>query len=150
MRSRDDKKASTGHPPDSPDVTRKTTGGAPPPGRVLSDQTLDVVDAPEGFPIPHEVLRRSNISVFRVRGNCVGDDVHDGDYVIAERFRVPEEGDLVVTAIARGERRLRRFQSDTRGVRLEAVHPSNRAMATEEQNVDIQGVVVGILRKYTS
>ncbi len=151
MRTRDDSKDQTRRPPGSPEASGAAVGGVPSEGESRSGQCTEVVDTPDEFPISPHVLRRNNISVLRVKGDCMRDaDLCDGDYLLMERFRVPAEGDLVVASTGTGESRLGRFHRDVRGVRLESANPSPQDMVSDEGDVEIWGVVLGILRKYTT
>ena len=70
MRTRNDRKGQTSHRPGSQEVREQ------PLQAFLQLEAVFTVSLgnrgqPEGFPIPEEVLRRNNISVFRVRGDCM-------------------------------------------------------------------------------
>jgi len=102
------------------------------------------------IPIPAAVLRRHNIRVVQVKGNSmIQDDLFDGDQVIVETRGAPRDGELVLAVIGNRETILRRFHCHEGRIRLESPNPSHKALIFDEKNVDIHGVVVGILRRYT-
>ena len=83
-----------------------------------------------------------------VRGDSmIEDHIRDGDYVIVQRQRTVRDGQIVVAVLPDGEATLKRLYRERGRVRLQ---PSNPAMEPiyVDQDVDIQGVVIGVLRKY--
>ncbi|MBN2445513.1 MAG: transcriptional repressor LexA [Phycisphaerae bacterium] len=100
----------------------------------------ETVDLEEMFVSPHGNF------VLRVTGDSMIDDnICDGDYVIAERRDTASDGETVVALLDDGEATLKRFYRDPRGVRLQPANPAYEPIIV--QNVTIQGVVVGILRR---
>ena len=101
----------------------------------------EVLDLEEMFVSPHGNF------VLRVRGDSmIGDNISDGDYVIVEKRDTASDGETVVALIEGEEATLKRFYRTSRGVRLEASNPAYEPIITK--NVQIQGVVVGVLRQY--
>ncbi len=99
-----------------------------------------VLDLEELFVSPHETF------VLRVRGDSmIEDNICDGDYVVVERRNTAQNGETVVALLDDGEATLKRFYRDAEGIRLQ---PANRDYAPiRVPNVQIQGVVVGVIRK---
>ncbi|RMF72449.1 MAG: transcriptional repressor LexA [Planctomycetota bacterium] len=101
----------------------------------------EVLDLESMFVSPHGNF------VLQVRGDSmIGDNICDGDYVIVERRDTARDGETVVALIDGEEATLKRFYRTPKGVRLEASNPAYEPIFAE--NVRIQGVVVGVLRKY--
>lgn len=101
----------------------------------------EVVDLEEMFVSPHGNF------VLRVRGDSMIDDnICDGDYVIVEKRETARDGETVVALINGEEATLKRFYRTPRGIRLEAANPAYEPIVTK--NVQIQGIVVGVLRRY--
>lgn len=100
-----------------------------------------VLDLEEMFVSPHGNF------VLRVRGDSMIDDnICDGDFVIVEKRQTPRDGETVVALVNNEEATLKRFYRTPRGVRLEAANPAYEPIFTK--NVQIQGVVIGVLRRY--
>ncbi len=103
----------------------------------------------ETIPISAGLLRKNNIHVLQVNGNSmIGDYVLDGDHVIVERRNAARDGEMVVALIKNNETTLKRFRRDGSQIKLEPTDASDEAMVFDENDVAIQGIVVGILRKY--
>jgi repressor LexA len=77
----------------------------------------------------------------------VDDGVLDGDFVIIERRATANNGEMVVAMVV-GEVTLKRFYKEKNRVRLQ---PANEHMApiyARAEDVVIQGVVVGLMRRF--
>jgi repressor LexA len=72
----------------------------------------------------------------------------DGDYVLVEKTPTARNGEIVVALVNGSDTTLKRFYKEGDMIRLQ---PSNVAMEpimVPAANVQIQGRVVGVLRKY--
>ncbi len=117
---------------------------------ISSAPFFEPVGAQDTIPIPTKFLRRQNILVLKVKGNSMSEDnLFDGDHVIVEKRGSPREGELVVAVIENREATLRRFYRREGRMKLESPNPAQKALVFDEKDVAIQGVVVGILRRYT-
>ena len=105
----------------------------------------DTVDLRDFFPA------KGDFYLLRVRGDSmIEDHIADGDLVLVERRSEPKDGDTVVAVlpgIGVEEATLKRFYRESGGkVRLE---PRNKRMkARTVPEVEVRGVVRGVLRKY--
>ena len=87
--------------------------------------------------------------VLQVKGNSmINDGILDGDYVVVEEANQARNGEIVVAMLESGVVTLKRFYKEPTRVRLE---PANAEMEPIfATNVQIQGKVVGVIRKYYS
>ena len=98
------------------------------------------VDLEEMFVSPHGNF------VLRVRGDSmIEDNICDGDFVIVEKRETARDGETVVALLEDNEATLKRFYRERNGIRLQPANPAYEPIITK--NVQIQGVVVGILRR---
>ena len=85
----------------------------------------------------------------RVRGESMIDDgILDGDYVVMDPRQEAHNGEMVVALINNQEATLKRYYREKDRVRLQ---PANSAIAPiyiNDGDLRIQGVVVGIWRRY--
>jgi repressor LexA len=101
----------------------------------------EVLDLEELFVSPHETF------VLRVRGDSMIEDrICDGDFVVIEKRDTARDGETVVALLEDGEATLKRFYKEAGGVRLQPANPKYAPIRTKD--VRIQGVVVGVVRKY--
>lgn len=107
---------------------------------------------PESRALPIEVpnsihRQRDELFVLRVRGDSMVDDaILDGDLVVLQRKGEYRNGDRVVALIDREEVTLKEFRRDVKGVWLIPHNPDLQARCYPPQSIDIQGVLVGVMR----
>jgi len=83
----------------------------------------------------------------KVKGDSmVEDQIADGDYVVVRRQESCTNGDIIVALVDGQDATLKRFYREPDRIRLE---PANSTMEPNySNNVNVLGVVVGVLRKY--
>lgn len=96
---------------------------------------------------PTMVSGRKRSFVLQVKGNSMVDvGILDGDYVVIEETEQAENGEIVVALLENGLATLKRFFKEATRIRLE---PANSSMSPiYATNVRIQGVCVGVIRKF--
>ena len=120
-------------------------------GYVAAGQPIEAVEqGGEYVTVPAALLSRSTGNyVLKVRGDSMIEEcIADGDYVIMEPRESAENGEMVVALINGQEATLKRIYREAGRVRLQ---PSNAAMDPifiSDQDVRVQGIVVGIWRRY--
>ena len=99
-------------------------------------------------------LRRGNIGpattyALRVRGNSMIDEqIRDGDIVIVEDRTTAETGETVIALLPGEEVTLKKFLREGSVIRLQPANPTIEPLFVDEADVRIQGVVIGIMRRY--
>ena len=78
----------------------------------------------------------------------IDDYSEDEDYVIVERRDVAENGETVVALIDNDLATLKRFYREKGRVRLQPANPNMKPIILREGDFAIQGVVIGLLRKF--
>ncbi|WP_257303254.1 transcriptional repressor LexA [Geothrix campi] len=107
---------------------------------------------PESRALPIEVpnsihRQKEELFVLRVRGDSMVDDaILDGDLVVLQRKGEYRNGDRVVALIDQEEVTLKEFRRDAKGVWLIPHNPELQPRCYAPQNIDIQGVLVGVMR----
>ena len=74
--------------------------------------------------------------------------IHDGDTVIIRRCDSAENGDIVVALVEKEEATLKRLRKKGSTIALEAANPEFKTRIFGPDQVDIQGRLVGLLRRY--
>lgn len=93
---------------------------------------------------------QQSLFVLRVRGDSmINDQIRDGDYVVCEQCNSARNGQTVVALIDNGEATLKRFyrERDSR-IRLQPANEAFEPLWVEPDRVQIQGIVVGVIRTY--
>ncbi len=89
------------------------------------------------------------VFVLRVKGDSMIDDhIQNGDYVIVEKRDSADNGETVVALIDNDKATLKRFYREKDGVRLQPANPEMDALFLRDGEFRIQGVVIGVLRKF--
>ncbi|MBI5251213.1 MAG: transcriptional repressor LexA [Desulfomonile tiedjei] len=118
-------------------------------GRIAAGLPLEAIQDYETIAVPSDMIGKHDTYVLMVKGDSMqGDHVLDGDYVIVERRPSARDGDMVVALVRNSEATLKRYRRDRDKIRLEPANPAYPVMVYDEEDVAIQGIVVGILRKY--
>lgn len=117
-------------------------------GHIAAGKPIEVMDH-------HEVMALfpdsgdKDIFVLQVKGNSmIEDHIQDGDYVIVERREVAKNGETVVALIDNDRATMKRFYQENGRVRLQPAHPDMKPIIVREGDFAIQGVVIGVLRKF--
>jgi len=117
-------------------------------GRIAAGRPVETLENPETISLS-DITRAREVCVLEVRGDSMQDEhIVDGDYVLIEKIRSARDGEIVVALVNGSETTLKRFYIEGDRIRLQ---PSNAAMApimVPAEGVEIQGRVVGVLRKY--
>jgi repressor LexA len=116
-------------------------------GTIAAGMPIEAIEEDEVLDLEEAFVSPFGNFVLRVRGDSMlGDQICDGDYVIVERRDTARDGEMVVALIDNEEATLKRLFRTPKGVRLEASNPAYEPIFAE--HVRIQGVVVGMLRRY--
>ena len=98
---------------------------------------------------PPDMLGTGEHFALEVRGDSMIDaGIHEGDVVIIKRTSSAENGDIVVALIEKEEATLKRLRKKGAAIALEAANPSYETRIFGPDQVDIQGRLVGLIRKY--
>ena len=119
-------------------------------GRIAAGQPVEAVANPETLSLGDFAGRKSGVFVLKVKGDSMVDDhICDGDYILVEGSREARNGDIVVALIEGTDATLKRFFHEKNGrVRLQPANAQMDPIVLPLQDVEIQGRVIGVLRKY--
>jgi repressor LexA len=116
-------------------------------GRIAAGLPIEAIEEQEVLDLEEMFVSPHGNFVLQVRGDSmIEDNIADGDYVIVEKRDTARDGETVVALIEGEEATLKRFYRTPNGIRLEAANPAFEPIIT--RSVQIQGVVVGVLRRY--
>jgi repressor LexA len=119
-------------------------------GRVAAGVPIEAIANPDTISVPASWLGRGETFALRVRGDSMIDaHIEDGDVVVVDRKDVARDGDTVIALVDDAEATLKIFRSLPSGrVRLEPRNEALQPMILEASRVRVQGIVVGVLRRY--
>jgi repressor LexA len=86
----------------------------------------------------------------KVRGESMIDEqIADGDLVVVNGRESADNGEMVIALVNGSEATVKRFYREPGGwIRLQPSNPTMRPLRFQESEVLIQGVVVGVIRKF--
>lgn len=120
-------------------------------GAVAAGAPIEAVMTPETISVPQDLIRRNGDHyVLRVRGSSMIDEqIRDGDFVVVNERRSADNGEMVIALVHGTSATVKKLYRERDGrIRLQ---PANETMApifVHENDIAIQGVVVGVIRKY--
>jgi repressor LexA len=117
-------------------------------GRVMAGKPVEVFENHEPILVPPMLLRAGTHFVMEVRGDSMIDDgIREGDLVVVQQQVAPNNGDTVV-AVVHGEATIKRFYRHGPIVELRPANAQMTALQVDAQDVEVKGVVAGLIRKY--
>ena len=120
-------------------------------GTVAAGVPIEAITSGETIAVPNEFVRRSGSHyVLKVRGNSMVDaQICDGDYVIVNERNSVDNGEMVIAMLGGNSATVKKFYRERDGrIRLQPANETMQPMYVHENDVKIQGIVVGVLRKY--
>jgi len=135
------------------DLPQRQDGGAALPlmGTIAAGSPLEAVRSEEEVPVPADMVPRGGkpAYVLRVRGDSMIDEqIRDGDLVVVEERPQARDGETVVALVDGYEATLKRMYREGASVRLQPANASMHPLTLAADRVQVQGVVVGVIRKY--
>ena len=135
---------------------RKNTHGSPKSinelpllGYVAAGQPIEAVANVESVAVPDFMHTRGQNYVLRVRGDSmIEEHIEDGDYVVVEERATADNGQMVIALLEGEYVTLKRYFRKGSCIRLQPANVDFEPMLVDEENLKIQGVVIGIMRKY--
>lgn len=135
-----------------PEVTsdRDSAFQLPLAGSIAAGLPLEAVATSETMTIPVDMVRKPEESfVLKVNGDSmINEQIRDGDFVVVERRQTARDGETVVALVDGSDATLKTFFNDGATIRLEPANPEVPTISRPADQVQVQGVVVGVLRKY--
>jgi repressor LexA len=118
-------------------------------GLVAAGRPIEAIEDADTISIPPDMIGRDRTYILQVSGDSMVDEgIRDGDYVIVEERKEARNGETVVALLEGEEVTLKKYYKEGKKVRLEPANPGMEAIHVNEEQVTIQGVVIGLLRKY--
>ena len=117
-------------------------------GAVAAGAPIEAVEVPDQVEVPESLLRGGECFALRVKGDSmIEDGIHDSDIILVKKQESAENGQTVV-ALIEGEATVKKFYRRGKQVELIPANPAMETMVVEAGKVKIQGVVIGLMRKY--
>ena len=119
-------------------------------GTVAAGKPIEPIETREEIEIPRSLLGSGENFALRVEGDSmIEDGIRDGDIVIVKRQVTAQDG-LTVVAVVDGAATVKRFYRRGKRIELRPANPALEPIFLEEEHgeLEIRGVVIGLIRKF--
>ena len=120
-------------------------------GRVAAGTPIEAIQATETIFVPEDMVsRRGETYVLQVKGDSMIDEqIRDGDYVIVENRKTARDGEMVIALLDGDRATLKKlFREGAGKLRLQPANARMKPIYVDQDDIRVQGVVIGVLRKY--
>ena len=118
-------------------------------GRIAAGTPIEALQGTESLAVPAALLGPGEHYALEVAGDSmVEEGILDGDYALIRKTDTARDGEIVVALIDNEEATLKTFRREGQMVRLD---PANRRYDPQRyrpDQVQIQGLLAGLLRRY--
>jgi repressor LexA len=118
-------------------------------GYVAAGVPIEAIVGNETIDVPETLAGNRDTYVLRVKGDSMIDEqIRDGDYVIVEDRKTAENGETVVALLLGSDVTLKKFYRENGKIRLQPANATIDPIIVPAEQVQVQGVVIGVMRKY--
>ncbi len=117
-------------------------------GRIAAGRPLEAMENPETISLA-DFTRSKDVYVLQVTGESMQDEhIVNGDYVLVEKTNTARDGEIVVALVNGSDATLKRMFREGDKIRLQPSNSTMQPIVVPAATVQIQGRVIGVLRKY--
>ena len=118
-------------------------------GTIAAGSPIEAFQESDMISLPEDMVGDGDTFLLLVRGDSmIEDHILDGDMVIIRKSEAADPGQTVVALIDGTEATLKRFYPEKGRIRLQPANVKMEPMIYQPERVQLQGVVIGILRKF--
>lgn len=121
-------------------------------GRVAAGLPIEALMHEETIAVPDDMLPARggpNYALKVVGESMIDEQIQDGDLVVVHGRQTAQNGEMVIALVNGAEATVKKFYRETGGwIRLQPANEAMPPLRFQENEVLIQGVVVGVIRRY--
>jgi len=119
-------------------------------GKIAAGTPIEAIQHErERLHVPESILGAGEHYVLEVQGDSmIQAGILDGDYVIIRRVTTANSGEIVVALVMGEEATLKRLRRKGASIALEAANPAYETRIFGPDQVQVQGKLVGLIRRY--
>ncbi len=118
-------------------------------GYVAAGRPIEAIAGNETITVPEAFAGKRDTYVLRVKGDSMIDEqIRDGDFVIVEDRKLATNGEMVIALLGGADVTLKKFYREQDQVRLQPANPAMVPIVVPADDVTVQGVVIGVMRRY--
>jgi repressor LexA len=131
-------------------VAELRAGSVPLMGRIAAGVPVSAIqNHTEDIAVPPEMVSGGEHFALEVKGDSMIDaGINEGDIIICKRCDTAENGDIIVALVDKEEATLKRLRKKGASIALEAANPNYETRIFGPDQVDIQGRLVGLIRRF--
>lgn len=119
-------------------------------GRIAAGVPIEAIsEVSHNVSVPQSMIGSGDHYALEVRGDSMIDaGINDGDIVVIRETSTAETGDIVVALVEDQEATLKRLRRQSGMIALEAANPAYETRLFRDDQVKVQGRLVGLIRTY--
>jgi repressor LexA len=118
-------------------------------GKIAAGQPIEAIASAETITVPPMLRTNQPCYVLEVKGDSmIEEGILDGDWVVIEHRSQARDGEIVVALVEGEEATLKRIKQNAGEIILYPANSSMQPMHYLPEQVQIQGVLVGQMRRY--
>ena len=118
-------------------------------GKIAAGYPIEAVPTQDTVSVPPQMMGMGEHYALVVEGDSMtGAGIMDGDTVIIRRANRAPDGTIVVALVDGFEVTLKKLHTKGKSVALEPANPAYQTRIFSADRVEIQGVLVGLMRQY--
>ncbi len=118
-------------------------------GRIAAGLPLEALESDRSLAVPSALLGPGDHYALEVSGDSMIEaGIFDGDYALIRRCDEARDGDIVVALIDNNEATLKYLRREKGIVRLDPANSTHQSQRYRPDQVQVQGRLAGILRRY--
>ena len=118
-------------------------------GRIAAGTPIEALQGTDTLPVPAALLGPGEHYALEVAGDSMVDEgILDGDYALIKRQDTARDGEIVVALIDEEEATLKTFRREGQMIRLDPANRQYDPQRYRPDQVQIQGRLAGLLRRY--
>lgn len=119
-------------------------------GRIAAGVPIEAIsEVSHNIAVPQSMLGDGEHYALEVRGDSMIEaGIDDGDIVVIRETGTADNGDIVVALVEDQEATLKRFRRNGHSIALEAANPAYETRFFRDDQVKVQGRLVGLIRSY--
>jgi len=118
-------------------------------GRIAAGTPIEALQGTDTLPVPAALLGPGEHYALEVAGDSMVEvGILDGDYALIRKTDTARDGEIVVALVNNEEATLKTYRREGQMIRLDPANRQYDPQRYREEQVEIQGRLAGLLRRY--
>jgi repressor LexA len=118
-------------------------------GRIAAGVPIEALESDRMLPVPAALLGAGDHYALEVSGDSMIEaGIFDGDYALVQRTDTARDGEIVVALVRNEEATLKYLRRENGMIRLDPANSAHEPQIYRPDEVQVQGKLAGLLRRY--